>query len=452
MAERIEVDTCVVGAGYAGLTAARRLTQAGTTVAVLEARDRIGGRIWTQPLSDGSPVDRGGAWLGPDHDAIFALAREVDVSTYKTWVHGAHLLVDHGRIRRYTGLIPKISPLAIVTIALAQLRIDRMAKGLPVDAPWTAKHALEWDSRSVADWIAHCRVRTGIAHDLFEMAVRGLMTGDLNEVSLLHLLALVRGHGSINTLFSIEGGAQENMVEGGAGEIARRVAAALGDAVHLDSPVTSITDTRDRVVVQSERVVVSARHVIVALPPALTLEIDFDPALPADRIALYRNSVAGPESKTLVVYDEPFWRGEGFSGQTSEPDSVAEVTLDATPAAGRPGVVAVFAFSHVAERVDAMHDSDRRQALLDALAARLGPRAARPAEVIETPWWKEVWTRGCSMAHLTPGTLTRHGHLIREPFGRVHWAGTETATISHGAIDGAVRSGERAAAEILNRL
>jgi len=279
-----------------------------------------------------------------------------------------------------------------------------------------------------------------------------LMTGDLNEVSLLHLLALVRGHGSINTLFSIEGGAQENMVEGGAGEIARRVAAALGDAVHLDSPVTSITDTRDRVVVQSERVVVSARHVIVALPPALTLEIDFDPALPADRIALYRNSVAGPESKTLVVYDEPFWRGEGFSGQTSEPDSVAEVTLDATPAAGRPGVVAVFAFSHVAERVDAMHESDRRQALLDALAARLGPRAARPAEVIETPWWKEVWTRGCSMAHLTPGTLTRHGHLIREPFGRVHWAGTETATISHGAIDGAVRSGERAAAEILNRL
>jgi len=204
--------------------------------------------------------------------------------------------------------------------------------------------------------------------------------------------------------------------------------------------------------VESTRVVVSARHVIVALPPALTLEIDFDPVLPADRIALYRNSVAGPESKTLVVYDEPFWRRDGFSGQTSEPESVAEVTLDATPAAGRPGVIAVFAFSHVAERVDAMPESERRKALLDALAARLGPRAARPAEVIETPWWKEVWTRGCSMAHLTPGTLTKHGHLIREPFGRVHWAGTETSTISHGAIDGAVRSGERAAAEVLNRL
>jgi len=451
MAERIEVDACVVGAGYAGLTAARRLTQGGSTVAVLEARDRIGGRIWTQQLSDGSPVDRGGAWLGPAHDAIFALAREVEVATYKTWVHGAHLLVDNGRIRRYTGLIPKISPLAIVTIALAQLRIDRMAKGLPIDAPWTAKHASEWDSRSVADWIKHCGVRAGIAHDLFEMAVRGLMTGDLNDVSLLHLLALVRGHGSINTLFSIEGGAQENMVEGGAGEIARRVAVGLGNSVYLDSPVTSIAQNGDHVVVKSRAVDVSASHVVVAVPPALTLEIDFDPVLPADRVALYRNSVAGPESKTLVVYDEPFWRAAGFSGQTSEPNSVAEVTLDATPVTGRPGVIAVFTFGHVAERVDAMDASERGRAVIEALTARLGPQAAQPAELIETSWWKQEWTRGCSMAHLTPGTLTRYGSLIREPFGRVHWAGTETSTISHGAIDGAVRSGERAAAEILNR-
>ena len=152
-----------------------------------------------------------------------------------------------------------------------------------------------------------------------------------------------------------------------------------------------------------------------------------------------------------MVYDEPFWRGDGFSGQTSEPGSVAEVTLDATPASGSPGVIACFTFGPVAERVDALDDGERRRALLDALTARLGWRAASPAEVIETPWWKEEWTRGCSFAHLPPGILTRFGPLIRQPFGRVHWAGTETATTSHGAIDGAVRSGERAAAEILDR-
>jgi monoamine oxidase len=451
MPERVDADVCVVGAGYAGLTAARRLSQQGKSVVVLEARDRVGGRIWTHQLADGSPVDRGGAWLAPRHDAIFGLAREVGASTYKTWVQGAHLLVDGGRIRRYTGLIPKISPLAIGSLAFAQWRLDRMSKRVPLEAPWTATRAAEWDSRSVAWWLERTGIQTTIARDLFEMAVRGLFTGDLNEVSFLHLLFLVRAHGSINTLFSIEGGAQENLVEGGAGSIAQRVANELGDAVRLRAPVRSITQRADRVDVGAGDLGVSAEFAVVTVPPALTLAIAFDPDLPEDRRTLYRNAVAGPETKTLVVYDEPFWRADGFSGQTSEPRSTAEVTLDATPAAGRPGVIAAFTFGPVAERVDALDPTERRRAVLDALTVRLGPKAASPIEFIETPWWSEEWTRGCSFAHLPPGFLTRYGSLLRTPFGRVHWAGTETATTSHGAIDGAVRSGNRAAAEILDR-
>ncbi len=248
----IEADVCVVGAGYAGLTVARELSQAGKTVAVLEARDRVGGRIWTQGLSDGSSIDRGGAWLAPQHDAIFGLARDLGVSTYKTYVKGSHLLVGDGRTRRYTGLIPKISPLAVATIALAQLRLDRLSKQVPVDAPWTAKRAEEWDGRSIAWWLERTRIRTPIGRDLFEMAVRGLFAADLNEVSFLHLLQLVRAHGSINTLFSIEGGSQENMVDGGAGSIAQRIAESLGDAVHLGAPVRSIAQQLDRIVVDAD--------------------------------------------------------------------------------------------------------------------------------------------------------------------------------------------------------
>jgi monoamine oxidase len=449
--ERIEADVCVVGAGYAGLTAARRLQHAGKSVVVLEARDRIGGRIWTQHLSDGTPVDRGGAWLAPQHDAILGLAREVGVSTYKTWVKGAHLLVDGGRTRRYTGLIPKISPLAVVTIALAQGKLNRMARHVPVEAPWTAERAVEWDSRSVAWWLERSGIRTAIGRDLFEMAVRGLFTGDLHDVSLLHLLFLVHAHGTINTLFSIEGGSQENMVDGGAGSIAQRVAADLGDAVRLQAPVRSITQGEDHVLVAAGDVMVSAADAVVTAPPALILDIAFDPVLPDDRLTLYRNAVAGPETKTLVVYEEPFWRTDGFSGQSSEPGSAAEVTLDASPFSAIPGVIASFAFGPVAERLDALDPTERRRAVLDALTHRFGPRAAAPAEFIETAWWTERWTRGCSMAHLPPGILTRYGPLLRQPFGRVHWAGTETSTTSHGAIDGAVRSGERAAAEILDR-
>jgi monoamine oxidase len=379
MPERIDADVCVVGAGYAGLTAARRLSQNAKSVVVLEARDRVGGRIWTYHLPDGSPVDRGGAWLAPKHDAIFGLAGEVGVSTYKTWVKGAHLLVDGDRTRRYTGLIPKISPLAVVSLALAQAKLNRMAKRVPLEAPWTAKRAAEWDSRTVAWWLERAGIRKGIGRDLFETAVRGLMTGDLNDVSLLHLLFLARAHGGIDTLFSIEGGAQENMVDGGAGSIARRVADTLGDAVRLNAPVRSITQHEDRVQIDTGDLTVSAEHAVVTVPPALALEIAFDPVLPDDRLNLYRNDVAGHETKTLVVYDEPFWRAEGFSGQTSQPGSVAEVTLDASPASATPGVIASFTF------------------------------------------------------------------------GRVQWAGTETSTTSHGAIDGAVRSGERAAAGVLDR-
>jgi monoamine oxidase len=451
MVERIDADVCVVGAGYAGLTAARRLSEGAKSVVVLEARDRVGGRIWTQHLSDGSAVDRGGAWLAPKHDAIFGLAREVGVSTYKTWVKGAHLLIDGDRTRRYTGLIPKISPLAVATIAVAQTRLDRMARKVPLEEPWTAKRAAEWDSRSVAWFLERSGIRTTIARDLFEMAVRGLFTGDLNDVSFLHMLLLVHGHGSINTLFSITGGSQENMVEGGAGSIAQRVADALGDAVRLNAPVRSITQHDDRVVVDTGDLVVSSHHAVVAVPPALLLEIAFDPVLPEDRLTLYRNSVAGSETKTLVVYDEPFWRADGFSGQTSQPHSAAEVTLDASPVSGSPSVIASFTFGPVAERFDALDPAERRRAVLDALTARFGPRAASPSEFIETAWWTEEWTRGCSMAHLHLGILSRYGPLIREPLGRVHWAGTETSTTSHGAIDGAVRSGMRAAAEILDR-
>ena len=450
MAERLACDVCVVGAGYAGLTAAHRLREAGRSVLVLEARDRVGGRIWTQRLADGTAVDRGGGWLGPRHDAIFGLAREMGVTTYKTWTHGAHLLVGGGRTRRYTGLIPKISPLAVLTLALAQWRIDRMARQVPLDAPWTAPRAAEWDARTIASWLERSGIRTQLARDLFESAVRGLMTAELSEVSLLHLLFLAHSHGSIETLFSIENGAQENLVDGGAGSIAERLADRLGAALRLCTPVRAITQHDDHVSVSADSLTVSARTAVVSVPPRLALEIAFDPPLPADRTALYRNAIAGWETKTLVVYEEPFWRAAGFSGQTAEPGSAAEVTIDASPASGATGVIAAFTFGPVAQRWHALDAEVRRKALLDALATRLGPRAAAPAHVIETSWWTEAWSRGCSMAHFTPGTLTRHGHLLREPFGRVHWAGTETATISHGAIDGAVRSGERAAAEILD--
>jgi monoamine oxidase len=447
---KAEADVCIVGAGFAGLTAARRLAQEGYSVVVLEARDRVGGRTWTEARGNGIAVDRGGAWLSPLHSAVFALAAEVGVTTYKTHVAGSHLLVGDRRMRRYKGLIPKISPLAVIQIARAQWRIDRMAKKVPLEDPWNAANAAEWDAETLSSWLERTRIRSKIGRELFEMAVRGLFAApDPNDVSLLNLLFLVRAHEKIEVLFSIEGGAQENLVDGGLGGLAQRMAEPLGDSVLLGSPVRSITHQRDRVVVSSDRTSVAARCAIVAVPPALAVEIDFDPPLSEERRSLYCRAVAGVETKTMVVYDQPFWRADGLSGQSAGPGSAAEVTIDASPSNGSYGVLASFTFAQVAQRMDARPAGERRQAVVEALVARFGPRAASPADFVETPWWQEDWSRGCSMAHFAPGLLTRYGTLLRAPVGRIHWAGTETATVSHGAVDGAIRSGERAASEVI---
>lgn len=448
----IEADVCVVGAGFAGLTAARRLVQAGHSVVVLEARDRVGGRTWTEEHA-GAPLDRGAGWLAPSHDAAVRLAAEVGVVPYKTHVAGAHLLVGGGKLQRYKGLIPRISPLAVLQIAALQWRIDRMAKSVPVEAPWTAPKAAAWDAEPLGRWLAQRRIRSPVGNDLFQMATRGLFAAeDPDDVSLLDLLFLVRAHHRIEALFSIEGGAQENLVAGGMGAFAARLAAELGPLVHLGTPVRSITQSADRVVVGTEHVEVTARRAVVTVPPVLALDIAFDPELPEDRRDLYRQAVAGVETKTLVVYDEPFWRGDGLSGQSAEPGSASEVTIDASPPDGSPGVLASFVFGPVASRFASLPADERRRQLLDALVARFGPRSARPEAVVETSWFSEPWSRGCSVAHFPPGVLTRYGPLLRRPFGLVHWAGTETATVSHGAVDGAVRSGERVATEVADHL
>lgn len=445
-----EADVCVVGAGFAGLSAAHQLRQAGRSVLVLEARDRVGGRIWTERLPDGTAVDRGGAWLAPQHDAAFALVGQLGVPTYRTWVAGHHLLVGEGRIRRYKGLIPKISPLAVATIAAAQLRIDRMAKSVPVDAPWDARRAKELDSRTVDSLLERSGIRTTIGRDLFEMAVRGLFGADLEQVSLLHLLLLVHAHRNTSTLFSIEGGAQENLVVGGLGSVAERLAASLGDALSLSTPVQSIAQRGDSVAVGADGLTVRCRDVVVAIPPALIVDVEFEPALPGDRHALYSRAAGGQETKTLLVYDTPFWREAGLSGQSAGPGSPAEVTIDASPSDASRGVLASFTFGPVAQLADGLGPAERKRALLEVIGGRFGPQGLEPEAVVETSWWQEPWSKGCSFAHLPPGVLTRYGRLLREPMGRVHWAGTETATISHGAVDGAIRSGERAATEILD--
>jgi monoamine oxidase len=266
---------------------------------------------------------------------------------------------------------------------------------------------------------------------------------------MLGWLFLVSSAGGVESLMNIAGGYQDAQFEGGVGQIPDAMAADLGDALILHAPVTSLTQSDDRVEVVADVATVTARRVVLALPRALAAAIRFDPALPADHALLIHKMPAGTEVKTVAIYDEPFWRNDGVTGATVATDDLIEVTLDTTQPGHGQGVVGTYSAGPRARALWASGERERRATLLHMLSTRLGPKAAHPVEVLELNWSEERWTRGCSCAHFAPGVLTQYGRLLREPVGRIHWAGTETATTSYGAMDGAVRSGERVCEEIL---
>ena len=446
----MEADVCVIGAGYAGLTAARRLIQGGREVVVLEARDRVGGRVWTTSSQGGVPIDLGGTFVGPMQDRIHALAKEMGAELHRTYVGGDSVLATGGKVQRYRGDVPRINPLALASAGQAIYRLESMAKKVPVDAPWDAPKATTWDSYTVASWMTNARIPTRAARDLIATTVRALFCCDTSEVSMLDLLYLIRSAGGLTPLMTVEGGYQHEQVVGGAQSIAQAMADELGDSLVLAAPVHSIKYSAAAIEVRGDGVIVSARSLVVAIPPALAGHLRFDPALPGDRALLLHSMPAGTEIKTVAIYDEPFWRADGVSGASAAMDATIEVTLDTSPPNGEVGVLAGYCSGPKARALARMSESDRRRETIDMLATRFGAKARHPIEYLDVNWWDEEWTRGCSMAHFAPGVLSQHGRLLREPIGRIHWAGTETSGQCHGTIDAAVRSGERAAAEILS--
>jgi monoamine oxidase len=228
------------------------------------------------------------------------------------------------------------------------------------------------------------------------------------------------------------------------------MASELGDSVILESPVRAVRQSSSTVTVTSARATVTARRVVLALPRALASGIDFDPVLPGDHALLLHQAPAGTEIKIVAVYDEPFWRNDGISGATVATDDDVEVTLDTTQPHHGEGIMATYSAGPRARKIATLSAEERHAIVVKTLTTRLGPKAAQPKEILEQNWAEEEWTRGCSCAHFGTGVLTQYGRRLRQPVGRLHWAGTETASTSFGSMDGAVRSGERVTEEILD--
>ena len=442
-----EIDVIVVGAGFAGLTAARALQQAGKKAVVLEARDRVGGRTMTKKLGGSLPwVDLGGQWIGATQHEIIALLAELEMETFPMWTRGENLVVVAGKTKRYRGTIPRVALPSLLNIGWAQWRLDRMAKTVPLDAPWNAKKAAEWDAISLADWLDR-NIKTKTARALFDAGLETVFAENGRSLSLLHALFYVHSGGNLDILLGTEGGAQATRIVGGMQPVAERMAKGLD--VRLSAPVRRIVHDGAGVTVHHEGGTLDAKHAIIAIPPKLVAAIAFEPSLPGPRAELVKSMPMGAVIKHTAVYDRPFWRDDRLSGMVVSDAGPIHVVFDNSLPDGMKGVLIGFSEADSARKLGKLSEAERREAALACFTRYFGEQAKRPIAYADHVWEHDEWSGGCYGAFMPPGVWTSLGSSIREPHGRIHWAGTETATVWSGYIDGAIQSGKRAAQEIV---
>jgi monoamine oxidase len=444
-------DVVIVGAGLSGLVAARILLAAGVEPLALEARGRVGGRTYTRPAGDGAPLDLGGQWIGPTQRRILALAEQLGVQTFKTYDIGKNIEYHRGERIAYSGAIPTHNPIVSADAVEAMLTLNMMAAQVPLDAPWTAPGALEWDSQTFATW-NHANARSEEARQLMDLVIQAVFSVEARDISLLHVLFYIHSAGYLMNLVAVTGGAQEQRCVGGTQQLSEKMAAALGERVLLNAPVHTIAQDGRGVRVEADGVTVSAERAILALPPTLAGRLRYHPALPGHRDQLTQRAPMGAVIKVQCLYDTPFWRAEGLSGQVTSDTGAIRITFDNTPPDGTPGILLGFIEGAEGRRWGRRSVEERRAGVLDCLARYFGEQARVPTEYVELSWAEEEYSRGCYAGFLPPGVLTAYGEALRAPVGRLHWAGTETATEWNGYMDGALQAGERAAHEVLAAL
>ena len=442
-----EADVIVVGAGLAGLKAAMELKAAHRRVLVLEARERVGGRSKPGELC-GEVIDLGGQWVGPQQKRLLAQAEVLGVKTYPQFTDGKSVLSLNGKVQRFASDIPTLPWLSLLELALIERRWQRETRALPEAAPWAAPRALEWDAQSVESWM-RATVRTHAAREFVRIITRALLCAEPAQVSYLCLLEYLRQGQGLQSLIGVRGGSQQDKFIGGAWQIPQRMAEGLGAAVVLDTPVQAIEQQDSGVMLTTPRGAYRAGRVIVAVPPLLAAQIHYAAPLPSQRMGLMQRMPMGAVIKVHIAYAQPFWRQRGLSGMATANDRVFNVVFDQSPPDAHLGMLVGFIDGRHAVAFSAQGEAVRRQQVIADLVHYFGPEAAEPIGYIDQDWTQERWSLGGYVAHTPPGVMTHYASTLREPCGRIHWAGTETATEWTGYLEGALQSGERAAREVL---
>ncbi|MGV0850823.1 flavin monoamine oxidase family protein [Mycolicibacterium phlei] len=437
-------EVVVVGAGFAGLAAARALTGSGHDVVVLEGRDRVGGRSSTATIAD-VPVDLGATFVGPTQDAVVDLAAELGVPTVATYSQGRNLIRWRGRVKSYRNTIPRLSILELLDVSRIQWRFERVCRRVPVEAAWTAPHARDLDAQSLDSWLKSVHASAG-TRDLMAIMSRVTWGCEPDAVSMLHAVRYVKAAGGLDRMLDVEGGAQESRFPGGTQQIALRMAEELGSRVVLGAVVRQIERHSDgSLTVTSDAGAVTAKAVVVAVAPEHRAGITFLPDLPPEYGKLAQHWPQGHLSKAYAAYGTPFWRTKGLSGEALSDEGPVFITFDVSPGDDGPGILLGFTD---ARTFDPLPPEQRRQRALTGFAALFGDEALSPIDYLDHCWGAEDFAPGGPTAAVPPGSWTAYGPWLRKPVDGIYWAGTETADTWTGFLDGAIRSGRRAADEV----
>ncbi len=444
------LDVVIIGGGLAGLCAARSLVERGAECVVLEARDRVGGRTLSQELA-GAMVDLGGQWIGPTQKRLAALAAELGVATFPQYHSGTKLLSWNDKLSTYRGDLPSLSVLAQLELLLTDRRWKKYTAEIPPAEPWLARRAAEWDGMTLETW-KNRNLRSGGARMFVDAVTRAVLTSEPRDVSFLFFLSYLRWGEGLESLISIPGGAQQERFVGGAQQISARLAERLAPRVVVSAPVRAIEQDAEGVTVRSDAGDYRAPYVILAVPPVLAGRIEYAAPLPAQRDQLCARMPMGSVIKYVAAYERPFWREAGLSGEVYSDTGITVTTFDDTSHDGAHPALVTFSDGQVARDWSSQTPDERKRAVLAEFSRFFGPDAARPVAFAEKNWNDDPWSRGCYVGVAGPGTLTACGEALRAPCGRLHWAGTETATEWMGYLEGAIQSGQRAAEEVHTRL